>query len=79
MSKPIFKTQGLDDPEAWDCELAEYMCCIESYDGATVDRIELCDDGYCDIFFPDGHYILGVASFHLDPPPPELCGSWDNF
>ena len=69
MTKYIFRTHGLDDPEAWDCDVAEYMCCIESYDGAEADRIELDNDGYCDVYFPDGHYILGVAGFHLEPNP----------
>ena len=69
MPNHTFSTMGLDDPEAWDCDVAEYMCCIESYEGQETSRIELCDDGYYDLHFPDGHVIPGVAGFHLDPEP----------
>ena len=48
--KRVFYTHGVDDPEAWDCDVAEYMSCIEAY-------------------FQDGHYIPGVAGFHLYPEP----------
>ncbi len=72
MTKHIFRTHGLDDPEAWDCDATEYLGCIESYDGSEANRIELEEDGYYNIYFPDGHYILGVAGFHLEPNPQIL-------
>ena len=67
--KTIFLTHGVDDPDAWDCELAEYMCCVAAYDEEEVSAYEDCGDGYYDVSFPDGHEIPGVAGFHLSPEP----------
>lgn len=65
----VFYTHGVDDPEAWDCDVAEYMSCIEAYDGHEVTRYDCDEQGYYDVYFEDGHYIPGVAGFHLYPEP----------
>mgnify|MGYP004086149101 CR=1 FL=1 len=69
MRQVTFQMHGITDPEAWDLELAEWMACIQDYDGKAVARVEDCG-GYYDVHFPDGHYILGVSGYHLSPQLP---------
>ena len=76
MSQRTFRIHGITDPDAWDCEIAEYMCCIEEYDGKAISRITASGDGWYDIHFEDGHEIPGVAGFHIQPEP-EPGNSWD--
>ena len=69
MVERTFHTHGVTDPDAWDLELAEYLCCIADYDGKPISRVVDCGDGWYDLHFSDGHEIPGVAGFHIQPEP----------
>jgi hypothetical protein len=69
MVEQRFHTLGVTEPDAWDCEPTEYICCIEQYDGKVISHVVNSGDGWYDIHFPDGHEIPGVAGAHIHPMP----------